>query len=110
MANIVSVFSQAARQICADVIFMSGIAFLLLYWLTPLAVWAQKLHLGTAVLAVAWILMLSPISIHGKLKTLAIRPLERAGKLDDPMSNILKMGMGCTFKPVVLGKVNNNVI
>jgi hypothetical protein len=32
------------------------------------------------------------------------------GKLVDPMSNILKMGMGCTINPVVFGKVNNNVI
>jgi len=81
MANMVSEFSQAARQICADVIFMSGIVFLLLYWLTPLAVWAQKLHLGTAVLAVAWILMLSPVFINGKIKTLTIHSLEQAGKM-----------------------------
>jgi len=81
LRNKISSVSQIKRPVCAEVIFLLGMVFVLLYWLTPIAGWAGSFHLGPQMLAFAWILILSPISIYGKLKMLAIRPLERAGKL-----------------------------
>ena len=77
----ISIFSEKRRHYIAEAIFLGGIALLFLYWLTPMASWAGKLHLGSQVLAFAWIFMLAPVLVHGQLKTLAIRPLERAGKI-----------------------------
>jgi len=77
----IAIFSEKRRHYIAEAIFLGGIALLLLYWLTPMASWAGKFHLGSQVLAFAWIFMLAPVLVHGQLKTLAIRPLERAGKI-----------------------------
>ena len=77
----ISIFSEKRRHYIAEAIFLGGIALLFLYWLTPMASWAGKLHLGSQVLAFAWIFMLAPVLVHGQLKTLAIRPLQRAGKI-----------------------------
>jgi peptidoglycan/LPS O-acetylase OafA/YrhL len=77
----ISGYTRTKQRVCAEAIFLSGIAFVLLYWLTPIASWAGGFHLGTQMLAFSWILMLSPVLIHGQLNTLAIRPLERAGKI-----------------------------
>jgi peptidoglycan/LPS O-acetylase OafA/YrhL len=81
LRNRISGFTRVKQWFSAEAIFLSGIAFVLLYWLTPIASWAGQSHLGTQILAFAWILMLSPVLIHGQLNTLAIRPLERAGKI-----------------------------
>lgn len=77
----ISIFSEKRQRYIAEALFIGGIGFLLLNWLTPLAGWAGKFHLGSQVLAFAWILMLAPVLVHGQLNTLALSPLERAGKI-----------------------------
>ena len=81
LRNKISGYTRTKQRVCAEAIFLSGIAFVLLYWLTPIASWAGGFYLGTQMLAFSWILILSPVLIHGQLSTLAIRPLERAGKI-----------------------------
>jgi peptidoglycan/LPS O-acetylase OafA/YrhL len=73
--------SETMRRTFAEVIVISGIGFLLAYWMTPLSVWAGRIHLGVQMLAFAWVLLLAPVLVQGRLNTISIRPLERAGKI-----------------------------
>jgi hypothetical protein len=106
--------TETKRRVFSEAILISGIGFLLVYWMTPLSVWAGRYHLGVQMLAVAWVLMLAPILIYGQLKTIAIRPLERAGKisfslylLNPPV--IFFLSQAGLFKIIYAGFPNPNV-
>jgi peptidoglycan/LPS O-acetylase OafA/YrhL len=73
--------SETMRRVFAESIIISGIGFLIVYWMTPLSLWAGRYHLGVQMLAFAWVLLLAPVLVQGQLKTISIRPLERTGKI-----------------------------
>jgi hypothetical protein len=73
--------SETMRRVFAESIIISGIGFLIVYWMTPLSLWAGRYHLGVQLLAFAWVLLLAPVLVQGQLKTISIRPLERVGKI-----------------------------